>query len=151
MTTLNVALTFRALTALGVPDTMLDRFPDEFRCGMEHRAGRLGDDTPSWDDVLRNLEVLLVVHAQSAEALDEEAGRLQQTLGEDGSGLELAHVQGAGLLGDQREHFGFTDGFSQPAIESAVTAAAAAVTANLPAILGRHFMLTPGYFAKGRR
>ena len=32
-------------------------------------------------------------------------------------GLRLAHVQEAGLLGAQREHFGFTDGFSQPAIE----------------------------------
>ena len=34
-----------------------------------------------------------------------------------GSGLELAHAQPAALLGQQREHFGFTDGFSQPAIE----------------------------------
>ncbi|HKE78605.1 MAG TPA: Dyp-type peroxidase [Solirubrobacteraceae bacterium] len=120
-TTLNVALSFRALTALEIPDTMLDRFPDEFRCGMEHRAGRLGDHAPSWDDELRDVEVLLVVHAQSAAALDEEAGRLQRALGEDG-GLELAHVQDAGLLGDQREHFGFTDGFSQPAIEGVARA-----------------------------
>ena len=74
-TTLNVALSFRGLAALGIPDTTLDRFPEEFRCGMEHRAGRLGDHAPSWDDDLRALEVVLVVHAQSAEALDEEAGR----------------------------------------------------------------------------
>jgi Dyp-type peroxidase family len=33
------------------------------------------------------------------------------------SGLELTHAQPAALLGEQREHFGFTDGFSQPAIE----------------------------------
>jgi Dyp-type peroxidase family len=117
VTTLNVALSHRALEALGVPDMVLDRFPPEFRCGMAHRADRLGDDPRGWDDELGDLEVLLVVHAQGADALAVEAGRWERAVGEAGSGLELAHVQDAALLGRQREHFGFTDGFSQPAIE----------------------------------
>jgi Dyp-type peroxidase family len=116
-TTLNVALSFRALEALEVPPAILDGFPPEFRCGMAHRADRLGDDPRSWDDELRDLEVLLVVHAQSAEALAEEAEGWERALDRGDHGLELAHAQDAALLGKQREHFGFTDGFSQPAIE----------------------------------
>ncbi len=116
-TTLNVAVSFRALEALGLPAAVLDRFPAEFRCGMAHRAERLGDDPRTWDDELRDLEVLLVVQAQSAQALTEECEGWERALDRGDHGLQLAHVQEAGLLGEQREHFGFTDGFSQPAIE----------------------------------
>jgi Dyp-type peroxidase family len=116
-TTLNVALSFRALGALELPPWILDGFPQEVRDGMAARADRLGDDPATWEDDLRELEVLIVVHAQSAEALEAEAGRWELEVAAGDSGLELAHVQQAGLLGEQREHFGFTDGFSQPAIE----------------------------------
>jgi Dyp-type peroxidase family len=116
-TTLNVALSFRALEALGLPGGMLDGFPAEFRCGMAHRADRLGDDPRTWDDDLRDLEVLLVVHAQSADVLAQECEGWERALDRGDHGLKLAHAQEAGLLGEQREHFGFTDGFSQPAIE----------------------------------
>ena len=116
-TTLNVALSFRALAALELPGLILDGFPQEVRDGMAARGEHLGDDPGAWDDELRDLEVLIVVHAQSAEALHEEAGRWEHELRAEGSGLELALAQEAALLGEQREHFGFTDGFSQPAIE----------------------------------
>jgi Dyp-type peroxidase family len=116
-TTLNVALSFRALEALGVPAAILERFPDEFRCGMAHRADRLGDDPRAFDAELSDLEVLLVVHAQSADALAQESEGWERALDRGDHGLRLAHVQEAALLGEQREHFGFTDGFSQPAIE----------------------------------
>jgi Dyp-type peroxidase family len=116
-TTLNLALSYRALAALELPAWILDGFPAEVREGMAARAERLGDDPARWEEELRDLEVLVVVHAQSAEALEAEAGRWERELQTEGSGLELAHVQEAGLLGEQREHFGFTDGFSQPAIE----------------------------------
>jgi Dyp-type peroxidase family len=116
-TTLNVALSFRALAALELPRLILDGFPPEVREGMASRAERLGDDPSTWDDELSDLEVLIVVHAQSAEALEAEAGRWEGALRAQDSGLELAHAQEAALLGEQREHFGFTDGFSQPAIE----------------------------------
>jgi Dyp-type peroxidase family len=116
-TTLNVALSFRALAALGLPAWVLDGFPQEMREGMAGRSERLGDDPATWENELRDLEVLLVVHAQSADALEAEAGRWERALRATESGLELTHAQPAALLGEQREHFGFTDGFSQPAIE----------------------------------
>jgi Dyp-type peroxidase family len=116
-TTLNVALSFRALSALELPAWILDGFPEEVRDGMAARADRLGDDPATWEDALRELEVLIIVHAQSAAALRDAGGRWELELAAGVSGLELAHAQEAGLLGEQREHFGFTDGFSQPAIE----------------------------------
>jgi Dyp-type peroxidase family len=116
-TTLNVALSFRALAALELGGLILDGFPQEVRDGMAARAERLGDDPGTWEAALLDIEVLVVVHAQSAEALQDEAGRWERELCAERSGLELAHVQEAALLGEQREHFGFTDGFSQPAIE----------------------------------
>jgi Dyp-type peroxidase family len=116
-TTLNVALSFRALAALELPEWILDGFPPEVRAGMAARAERFGDDPVTWDEELRDVEVLMIVHAQSPEALAAEAGRWESELRAEGSGLELGHVQEAALLGEQREHFGFTDGFSQPAIE----------------------------------
>jgi Dyp-type peroxidase family len=112
-TTLNVALSFRALQALRVPAHLLDGFPEEFRAGMAARADRLADTPQTWE--LRDLEVLLVVHAQDEAALASESERWERALAD--GGLELVHAESAGLLGGAREHFGFTDGFSQPAIE----------------------------------
>lgn len=39
----NVALTFEGLRASGVPESVLDQLPIEFRQGMQRRAGLLGD------------------------------------------------------------------------------------------------------------
>jgi Dyp-type peroxidase family len=114
-TTLNVALSFRALQALRLAPHILDGFPAEFRAGMAARAELLADEPDTWDAELRDLEVLLVLHAQDEAALVADSARWERELGE--GGLELAHAQDAALLGDAREHFGFTDGFSQAAIE----------------------------------
>jgi Dyp-type peroxidase family len=114
-TTLNVALSFRALRELRLPAHILDGFPPEFRAGMAARAERLADEPDTWDDELRDLEILLVIHAQDAAALAADSARWERELAD--GGLELAHAQDAALLGGAREHFGFTDGFSQPAIE----------------------------------
>jgi len=116
-TTLNVALSFRALRALALPEKILDGFPAEFREGMAARAQRLADQPDTWDGELRDLEVLLVVHAQDEAALAAECERWEREIDATDSGLELTHAQDAALLGGAREHFGFTDGFSQPAIE----------------------------------
>jgi Dyp-type peroxidase family len=116
-TTLNVALSFRALQALALPSRLLESFPPEFREGMARRAELLADEPQTWDDGLCDLEVLLVVHAQNEAALTREAERWERALAAADSGLQLASTQDAALFGDAREHFGFTDGFSQPAIE----------------------------------
>lgn len=124
--TLNVALTFDGLTAIGVPERMLETFPDDFREGMEARAKRLGDtganDPKKWDGGLLAGDVHLLVtgFARNKHLLGEHRRRLDGLLA--ASGLSLAHEVATELLPhpgkDQcaREHFGFADGLAQPSI-----------------------------------
>ena len=55
--TLNVALSFAGLRAVGLSEAALARFPEEFRCGMAARADELGDVGTSapdcWEKGLR--------------------------------------------------------------------------------------------------
>jgi Dyp-type peroxidase family len=116
--TLNVALSHRALERLGLPDAVLRSFPGAFRDGMAARREALDDDHDAWQPELHDLEVLLTVHAESAAALEAEAGRWSVHVARPASGLQAVHEERAAVLGDdQREHFGSTDGFGQPAIE----------------------------------
>ncbi|HEY1357077.1 MAG TPA: Dyp-type peroxidase [Thermoleophilaceae bacterium] len=124
--TLNVAVTHAGLGALGVRAELLECFPEEFRAGMEARAGMLGDEDESapdrWDEGLRGgrPQLLVSVAAVSEQALDQAATRLRERLG---TGVSVAHEERAGVLRDLRpdepvrEHFGFADGLSQPTIE----------------------------------
>jgi Dyp-type peroxidase family len=113
--TLNVALSYRALERLALPPAVLRTFPAAFRAGMAGRADGLLDGPPDvWQPELRDLEVLLTVHARSSDALGDEVATLRAGL----DGLEAVHEERAAVLdGVQREHFGFTDGFGQPAVE----------------------------------
>lgn len=113
-TTLNVWLSHRALCALDLPRATLDGFPEEFRLGMAARAPELGDDPEAYDAPLRALEVVLSIQADGREALQAETARRAAQL--DAGGLEVHGGQDAGLLDGRREHFGFTDGFSNPAV-----------------------------------
>jgi Dyp-type peroxidase family len=121
--TLNVALTHAGLRALGVPEHVLRSFPAEFRAGMAARAGCLGDEGPSapeaWEATLRGerLHVLLTVTAPDAAAAGRRAEELTGAF--PAHGLALVHDQPAATLAGRREHFGFTDGFSQPAFRGA--------------------------------
>ncbi|MGZ6705994.1 MAG: Dyp-type peroxidase [Solirubrobacteraceae bacterium] len=112
--TCNVALSHRALCALELPQALLDGFPAEVRAGMAARAELLGDDPAGFDDELRDLEVVLMLQGESADELRQAAERHRGAL--DAGGLEVTAEQCAGVLARRREHFGFTDGFSQPAI-----------------------------------
>ena len=120
-TALNVAFTYTGLEALGVPQRVLESCSTEFREGMAARAMKLGDTGPSspdhWDEHLGTGEahVLLTLNAKGEDALNAELARLKE--GIDAAGLSIVHQQDAQLLGGAREHFGFADGASQPAIE----------------------------------
>jgi Dyp-type peroxidase family len=117
-TTLNVALSHRALQRLGLPASVLRTFPQAFREGMAARRGALLDDHDAWQTELRDVEVLLSMHAATEADADAEAARWWARLAERDSGLERVHEERAAVLDDdQREHFGSTDGFGQPAIE----------------------------------
>lgn len=120
-TALQVALTYSGLQSLGVPQSVLAGFSDEFQSGMwgeENRSRRLGDvgqSTPTswmWGGPDEAPHIVVLAYAQSG--LDtfidsikgphwDAAFRLIQSL----STSDLGGV----------EPFGFTDGISQPTID----------------------------------
>jgi Dyp-type peroxidase family len=129
----NVAFTFAGLQTLGVPDAWLSAFPDDFREGAWQRAEANGDRGLSarehWMHGVGHSDVLLVVHAEDATTAANVSGGL---VDDARAGLQPRHVLDAALLrspgaadengetcitGHHREHFGFADGCSQPAIQ----------------------------------
>ncbi|GAC1434039.1 MAG: peroxidase [Solirubrobacteraceae bacterium] len=113
---LNLAFSHAGLLTLGVPAERL-RGANAFAAGMQARAGLLGDEGASapehWRPGIAGSDVLVVLAAENAQLLDgERAAALAELVG-----LELCHERAAGDLGTGHEHFGFSDGFSQPAVE----------------------------------
>jgi Dyp-type peroxidase family len=121
-TTLNVAFTHAGVVALGVAPDVIESFSSEFREGMAGRwreLGDLGDNHPDrWQDGLGTgaAHVLVTINALDETHLRKALDAFEAGL-ERASGLSIAHAQHAQLLPSSREHFGFGDGFSQPAIE----------------------------------
>ena len=121
-TTLNVALTFTGLRALGVPDELLASFSDEFREGMAARAELLGDVGPSapsnWEAPLGSGEGHVLVTIKCAHRPSSSNASSTDFRGgvEQAAGVSIVHEQHAQMLKGAREHFGYADGFAQPAI-----------------------------------
>lgn len=123
-TATNVAMTYPGLHALGVPKGILQVLPAAFREPIRERAPRLLDDTgPSapanWDDGLGTDRghVLVIINGRKgcgSEFAAETAAVLAMA---QRHGLALVHRQDAKALEHRREHFGWADGFSQPAVE----------------------------------
>jgi Dyp-type peroxidase family len=118
-TRLNVALTYRGLAQL---HPKLEAFTayEDFRQGMYVRGrrclGDLGDNDPDgWDGASREgIDVLFTVYGDCCAARDRAAADLAREL--RASGYTISLDQRADMLERDREHFGFTDGFSQPAL-----------------------------------
>lgn len=113
---LQIALSPRGLAALGVPSTVVAQLPHEARAGMRARARVLGDDeTSGWTLGDRDeLDVLVMVFAKdeaSRTAMVEEQRAALQV-----AGAMLSPVELSAPMPEQREHFGFVDGISQPFI-----------------------------------
>jgi Dyp-type peroxidase family len=124
-TTLNVAVTYTGLRALGVPDGLLCGFSDEFREGMAARSELLGDVGPSdparWEKPLGTGagHVLVILKALDSELIEGELSAFRAGV-EQAAGVSIVHEQHTQMLRGAREHFGFADGFSQPALAGVV-------------------------------
>ena len=119
---INLAFTYAGLEALGVPGTSLAGFPEDFRAGMAARADVLGDVGESaperWETPFAGGEVhaLVMISAKDPRALAERERRLRDAIERHGGVTVVGEQTGAALPGGT-EHFGFADGFAQPAIE----------------------------------
>lgn len=118
----NVALTFSGLRALDLPDATLAGFPEEFRQGMAARAALLGDTGESaperWQGELGgpDVHVMAMISAKHGKALGAHEEQLRVQLERNG-GFAIVHKDAGAALPDGVEHFGYADGFAQPAIE----------------------------------
>ncbi len=119
---INVAFSFEGLRALGVGDASLDAFPVEFREGMASRKrllGDLGDSDPEhWEDCFKSgaAHALVMISAKDPAALKARDDRIREVVASRG-GASVVVTEVGGVLPTRREHFGYADGFSQPAIE----------------------------------
>ncbi len=119
---INLAFTFAGLSTMGLPDVTLAGFPEEFQQGMAARAALLGDVGESapenWEGPLGKPEVhvMVMISAQNAEALAAHTASLAAEL-EGNGGLAIIHEETGAALPGNVEHFGYADGFAQPAIE----------------------------------
>jgi Dyp-type peroxidase family len=120
-TTLNVSLTYTGLRALGVADGLLCGFSQEFREGMAARAELLGDVGASaptrWETPLGSGtgHMLVTIKALTTELLERELTGFRAGV-KQAAGVSIVHEQHTQQLRSAREHFGYRDGFSQPAI-----------------------------------
>jgi Dyp-type peroxidase family len=120
-TTLNVALTYAGLRALGLAEDLLATFSTEFSEGMAARSETLGDvgaSAPSqWEAPLGSgrAHVLVTINALTTELLGERLEAFRAGV-QAADGVSIVHEQHAELLPGVREHFGYADGFAQPAI-----------------------------------
>lgn len=119
---LDVALSFQGLKALGVPEESLATFPPEFQQGMAARAAKLGDVGESapehWEKPLGSQDVhLVVVGLARDDASLEAAVRHARAAAGDLPGVVPIWQQEVHAAADLRNMFGFADGISEPAIE----------------------------------
>jgi Dyp-type peroxidase family len=122
-TTLNIAFTYeglRELAPMRAPAVFAGY--EDFRDGMRQRAvEKLGDEGGNHPDhwearlVEPEAHMLFTLYARTGDQLADHVAWLHATLARAGAITDY-HFQYAQTLAGKREHFGFLDGFSQPAL-----------------------------------
>ncbi|MET0391081.1 MAG: peroxidase, partial [Polyangiales bacterium] len=135
--TTNIAFTYHGLRELGVPRASLQTFPDEFAMGMRARADILGDDGTSapghWDPIWRDepdqVHIMIALMGQDDACLERRYQEIISLARENNvrllsghrgpNGAENLDYQAATAIWENgaptaKEHFGYTDGISDP-------------------------------------
>lgn len=121
---LNVAVAYHGFLKLGLHGDNLENFSTEFRDGMmdSHRSRLLGDFGDSAPDKWRwggtnaaPIELILLLFGRTQESL-EEFYQLHKEKFESHGMVLIRNLDGQ-TLDQNREHFGFRDGISQPVIK----------------------------------
>jgi len=135
--TTNIAFTYNGLKNLGISVQTLQSFPDEFITGMRGRRTILGDNGPSdpakWDPVWHEeIHLFVSMEAPTDEAIEKRFDEIMGIItlngldkvilldGHRGAKNEgTKKYQDASVLYENgvpttKEHFGYTDGISNP-------------------------------------
>ena len=141
---MNVALTFQGLKALGVPQASLDSFSPEFQQGMAARAALLGDVGESapanWEKPFGTPDVHVLLSAVCGGEGDLEP-RIDviRSSQDDLPGVSIIWQLQVGMLPGVRTHLGYRDGIGNPLIEGSV----------LPGLPGQGPAIKAGEFILG--
>ena len=120
---LNIGFTSQGLLALGLVEKNVQSFIREFREGMvtPHRQRLLGDqnssDPQNWNwggPNNQQVHLILMIFERTEEKLNQRVEQMLQQF--DQYGLRAVHILNADTFPDDKEHFGFRDSISQPAI-----------------------------------
>lgn len=136
--TTNIAFTYSGLKCLGVPRKSLQSFPDEFVMGMKARKDILGDNGSSspehWDPIWQNeapVHIWISINGTSEDAIEDRYQIITDYLKKSQGGIvqldghrgdnnadNLPYQQASAIYIDNapspKEHFGYTDGISDP-------------------------------------
>lgn len=135
-TTLNIGFTYAGLTALNLPLRSLKGFPVDFTMGMKARSGILGDTGISspehWDDIWKSEQVhaWVAINGRDSDGIELEFNNFKGLVDQHPDGVQILagnrgpngsalNFQDASAVFENgrptaKEHFGFTDGISNP-------------------------------------
>ena len=120
---LNIGFTAAGLLALGLHQNNVQSFIREFREGMvtPHRQRLLGDhgssDPENWSwggPKNEAIHLMLMVFARSEEKMNAKTRQLVDDFNQNG--LKQVFVLDGATFPEEKEHFGFRESISQPAI-----------------------------------
>lgn len=121
---LNIAFTAAGLSSLGITQETMDTFPPEFIAGVNSRSAALGDTGASapehWEiGGPKNPEIhaLLMVFGRDMDVINAIETQQENLIAQSNGTVVSIAVESGFRHPDQKEHFGFHDGVSQPAIE----------------------------------
>ncbi len=117
---INLAFSYPGLEKLGLQSTLLSKFPTVFSEGMvstyrQRILGDIGDSSPEcwqWGYGESAVDLLFLVFARNDGLLVKQANKVKQEAKKSGvNWLKTLHTE---KLPENKEHFGFRDGISQP-------------------------------------
>ena len=121
-TWLTIGISYAGLEALGVPQELLQSFPEAFRVGMAARAHQLRDegvnDPKSWDKPYGVGQIHIGVSAFSdSEEKHQRALAIAREQYEGFSGVSVLGMQDFGAQPGDLNSLGYKDGIDQPPVE----------------------------------
>lgn len=124
LTAVNIAFTYEGLAALGLSRQSLKTFAPEFRAGITSRAEIIGDSGESapenWElggPGNKELHGVLMLYAVSEHRLRTLVEKQREQLERAHRAVIEVDTRHGFRPDDLKEHFGFHDGISQPAVE----------------------------------
>ncbi len=124
---INIAFTYTGLDKLEIPTTALHSFSREFKEGMhdDYRASILGDEGDNhpnnwgWGNKKLSIDILLMVYANDKETLQNIITTITNN-DTFKNGIQVKHQKENSILKENKEHFGFRDGITQPPVSELV-------------------------------